>query len=237
MIASHSEKVAQDFLASNSYDLDRALDAFYAKSSSSSSKSSKAGDVTKLSKLFDKYAGADSEKDLMADERLGQFFQDISVNPESSLTLGLAWQLKCKNFGEIERKEFCQGFSTLGVDTIDGIKKEAKRIEGLLEDRRGFRDFYRWLFDFVKDGEERKTIDCDSAYEMWQLVMPPHFARIGEFIQFCKEQQKLKSIPKDLWEQLYEFAKEVKPDFSNYEEDGAWPVTIDAFVEAVKAKK
>jgi DCN1-like protein 1/2 len=231
-----SDKIALEYLSSCGFDLDRALDSFYSKSSSSSSKASKAGDVNKLSRLFDHYSGSDDEKDLMADERLGKFFQDLEVNPESSLTLGIAWQLKCKNFGEIERKEFVTGFSALGVDSLEAIKKETKRIEGIMQERRGFRDFYRWLFDFIKDSEERKTIDCESAYEMWALVLRPHFSHLTDFIEFCKKQQ-LKTIPKDLWEQLYEFAKEVKQDFSNYEEDGAWPVTIDSFVEQVRAKK
>jgi DCN1-like protein 1/2 len=45
------------------------------------------------------------------------------------------------------------------------------------------------------------------------------------------------SVSRDLWNQLWEFVRDVKPDFSNYDQvTGAWPSQIDLFVESMKAK-
>lgn len=52
----------------------------------------------------------------------------------------------------------CRPFSACSIDTLEKMKADVKRVEGLLEQKSSFKEFYRWLFDFVKEEPERKTI-------------------------------------------------------------------------------
>jgi len=175
----------------------------------------------------------------MFDEKLGQFFKDAGVDAEKdgSTQLGMAWKLKCKTLGEIKRTEFVDGFAALGVDSIDGIKKELQNTKSSLTNKATFREFFRWLFDFIKDEPERKSIETDQAVEMFAIVLPQHFQLTDLYCEFLK-QSKVKAISKDNWEQTFDFARDIKADLSNYEDDsGAWPVLLDDFVEYARKKK
>jgi len=234
-ICSASESVAQALLKKYNYNVEQALDHFYTHGSTISPTSptgSSGGkvDKSKLGKLFDKYADA-KDKDSMQGEPLGQFFRDAGVDPEKegAVTLAAAYKLKCKVLGEIKRAEFVEGFNTLGCDTIEKIKSEMANVRSLLQDKARFKDFYIWLFNFIKEEPDRKSVDLEPAVEFMKCVLPPHFVLCNEFIDFLKV-QKVKNVSADVWAQAFEFARDIKADLSNYELDGAWPVLFDEFV-------
>jgi len=238
-ICGASEKVAGDLLKKFNFNVEQALDHFYTHggSVSPSSGSGKSGDKSKISKIFDKYADA-KDKDSMQGEPLGQFFRDAGVDPEKegAVTLASAYKLKCKTLGEIKRIEFVDGYTAAGCDTIEKIKGDMGGVREMLKDKIKFRDFYRWLFDFIKEEPDRKSVDLEPAVEFLKCVLPLHFPLCNEFLEFLKT-QKLKTVSSDVWNQLYEFARDIKPDLSNYEVDGAWPVLFDDFVTYVQDKK
>jgi len=223
-------------LKKTSWNLERAVDAHFASGRPSPTPAPAKTDVSKLNTIFTKYAGTtERDKDLMFEEKLGDFFKAIGLDPAAGSTLGVAWKLKCKTIGQIERKEFCDGFLALGADTLPAITTQARAIASSLDNAREFKEFYRWLFDFVKEEGERKTIDAQVAMDMWNLTFTKHFPLLPKWIQFLTDKAS-KTVSKDVWLQLYDFAKDVKPDLSNYDADGgSWPSLIDEFVTHVKA--
>lgn len=234
----HSEKVATECLAANSWNVEIAVDHFFNNRHKYPAAAASTGKVNtaNIAKLFDKYAALGEDAQAITGAGLLALFTDMDVEPSGWLTLAAAYSLKCKNFGEISRKEFVDGYTTLGIDSVEKMKGEKDRLTRTFSTSAAFRDFYRWLFDFVKDEEERKTIELDVAIEMWTLVLTPQWSLTSDWVAFCQA-HKMKVVAKDLWEQILEFSREVSVDLSNYDENSAWPVVIDEFVEWERKKQ
>jgi len=238
------DKVALELLKAHKWNAERAIDAFYQgggkggdKKTSSGGKASES-QKTNLNKIFDKYAGEGKQKDKMLEDKLGQFFKDFSIDPEKDAvtTLGLAWKLKCKTLGEINRTEFVDGFATLGADTTTEIKNQLSTIKSSLSingNASTFKDFYLWVFTFIKDDEERKVVDAAPAVEMMSIVLTDRWTYLNKWTDFITS-TGVKVISFDVWSQVLEFAKEVK-DLTLYNpEESAWPGIFDDFVDFVK---
>ncbi|XP_035618401.1 DCN1-like protein 5 isoform X1 [Oncorhynchus tshawytscha] len=180
---------------------------------------------------FYEYTGPD---EVLGPEGMEKFCEDIGVEPENIIMLVLAWKLEAPNMGFFTKEEWLKGMTLLQCDCIERLQGKLDYLRNQLNDTIIFKNIYRYAFDFARDKDQR-SLDMDTAKSMLALLLGRTWPLFPVFNQFL-EQSKYKVMNKDQWYNVLEFSRTVSTDLSNYDEDGAWPVLLDEFVECQKAR-
>jgi len=187
---------------------------------------------SRLDTLFNKYK---DEEDQIGPTGIETYCSDLGVDPEDVVMIVLAYHLKCKEMGFFARDEFLKGFEALGCDTLDKMKAQLPKLKKDLEDPPKFQAIYKYAFQFAREGEQ-KCIGVEIAQGLLNLLLVERYPIAKSFVEFLKAQEQYKVLNADQWASLLEFCKLIHPDFSNYDENGAWPCILDEWVDWVKHK-
>uniref|UniRef100_A0A8C5TQT1 DCN1-like protein n=2 Tax=Malurus cyaneus samueli TaxID=2593467 RepID=A0A8C5TQT1_9PASS len=172
-------------------------------------------DKKKLEQLYNRYKDPQDENKIGVDG-IQQFCDDLSLDPASISVLVVAWKFRAATQCEFSKKEFVDGMTELGCDTTEKLKALLPRLEQELKDPAKFKDFYQFTFNFAKNPGQKGLVSGIFQTLPWFSSIQEHHKR---------------SIPKDTWNLLLDFGNMIADDMSNYDEEGAWPVLIDDFVE------
>jgi hypothetical protein len=149
----------------------------------------------------------------------------------------LAWRFKCKNPTSFTREEWNNGWKTLKV-TNQGAAKNiigGLRAETVPDD--AFRSFYDFVFEWSREVNTARFVATETAVAMWPLLWKNRsFGHLTKFIEFLNK-KSVKSITRDVWQQMWHFSKLSAAQISSYDFSSAWPSLFDDFVEAVQQKK
>lgn len=172
----------------------------------------------------------DPDTDSLGPEGMEKFCEDIGVEPENLVMLVLAWMLDAKQMGFFTQTEWMNGMTKLQVDGTEKIRGKLETLRALLDEPATFKKIYRYAYDFARVNKDQRSMDLDTAQAMLTLLLGRQWPLFSQFHQFL-EKTKYKVINKDQWCNILEFSRAIRPDLSNYDEDGAWPVMLDEFVE------
>ncbi|KAK7242627.1 cullin binding protein [Aureococcus anophagefferens] len=160
-------------------------------------------DAAAIQALFDTWAD-DVEGGAMGMDGLVDLCGALEIDPASDVRLlALLWRLGAKQPALILREEWAEGMAAIGCDSLEKLKAYAPR------DGRAFRDFFKFVFLFSREGTHR-TIEKDIVAALLPIAIGDRSAHTADT---------------------------VAPDFEGYEEDGAWPLLLDGRVEQARADK
>jgi hypothetical protein len=169
----------------------------------------------------------------MGSEGVEKLFADLGVDPTDPVALSLAYICQASTMGEFTAEEFGRGMSTLGCSSVTQLKSKIPVLRQQLTDHRSLKEIYAFTFDYSLD-EGTRRLPCELAVALWGLLLPPaQYPLMEPFVEWIAKEEFIK---RDLWSEVWSFATTVKPDLSNYDENPAWPVTLDEFVEHHQAQ-
>jgi len=185
-------------------------------------------------KLFDSYK--DSDENSVSPEGVERLCQAIELDPSDVLVLIFAWKLGAQRMGYFSHEEWLSGrVSFSSASTMGELRDRLKVIhEGTQRDAGALRNLHSFTHKFCRENERARNIEIGSAAIMLQMVhgkmFPAHVKSLCGFIESHAPLAK-RGISHDEWMMMLQFCREVEPDCSNYQDDGAWPVLLDDYVE------
>lgn len=174
--------------------------------------------------------------DGIAGEKLLEFFKDLDVDPGADVVaLALASACNASEMGIFRRREFICGCAALEADNVDDLRVKLPDLRAKLLSGKTLPEVYAYTFGVALE-PPCKVLPLDEAIQYWQLLLPDWPLREA-FCDWATKHMRLKTINRDVWMMILKLATQVPADLSTYDDDPAWPVVLDEFVEHYRAQK
>jgi Cullin binding/UBA-like domain len=221
-ISGADSSTAEKYLRRYGNSLDRALDAFFADGPSQLSRPT-------LEKFF---LSLTNNAELLETDSLLALCDKCGTPADDPVWLAIASECDAKTMGSFTREEWINGMRTLKIDSFDTLKKSIPALKKRqTSDLEFAKKIYRFAFTYTLEPGVR-NIDKADALALWQVLLSDRgWPLYADWTRYVEEKLITKTISRDTWNMVWDLAHTVKPDLSNYDPSGAWPVAIDDFVD------
>mmetsp|Transcript_12301 Transcript_12301/g.18639 ORF Transcript_12301/g.18639 Transcript_12301/m.18639 type:complete len:215 (-) Transcript_12301:151-795(-) len=180
---------------------------------------------------FHTFADED-DQEIMSLDGIGRLGEALDMDPSSDVRLlVLLWRLgSSQKPGCITKTEFVKGMKDIGASTVTDLINKSPSFDPGFLDKGDFRDFFRFVFQFSREGTH-KTIEKEIVASLLPIVLDrnraPHLEYFLQFLESCNHTV----ITLDQWDSFLQFQDSVGVDLAHYDDDGAWPLLLDEYVE------
>ncbi|CAN0901082.1 DCN1-like protein 4 [Linum grandiflorum] len=148
-------------------------------------------------------------------------------------------KMKAQRQGYFTRDEWQTGLKALKANTLLKLVKSLSKLQKEVEAPETFEDFYSFAFKYCLTEEKQKGVDIETICELLKIVLGSQFCnQVDSLVEYLKVQKDYRVISNDQWIGFLRFCKEITfPDLGDYDENQAWPLILDNFVDWMKKKK
>ncbi|KAF1761867.1 hypothetical protein GCK72_010126 [Caenorhabditis remanei] len=246
-----AEPVAVNFLAKANWNIEYAMTLYFDNPNLFSG--SAAQPSVDNERFFNQYI---HKEDGLGDKRIGpngvqKLLGELGYSPTDRRVLILAWKCNAQTQCEFSLKEWLDGMTTLHADSVQTLRQRIDSLDAELHsDKSKFRELYLFSFSYGKAAASR-SLDLETSILYWDVLFGNNRSTLmSQWIDFLREQErqavarlaldvgqanaaKIKHvwITRDTWNLFWDFIVLSRADLSDYDDEGAWPVLIDQFVD------
>lgn len=126
----------------------------------------------------------------MGPHGISRLLQDLGYPATDRRVLILAWKFKAQTQCEFSLEEWIQGLTSLGVDTVQGLKQRIDSLNTEIQtDRTKFRELYMFAFNYGKAAACR-SLDLPTAVCYWDVLFGSRTTIMQQWIEFLSEQER-----------------------------------------------
>ncbi|CAI5727301.1 unnamed protein product [Peronospora effusa] len=184
-------------------------------------------DNVAIDAVFERFLDPDVEEASITDDGILAFCDAVGIDAQDPVMLALSYAMEAETMGVYTRTEFRRGMHKLHCYSIEDLRGKLPTLRNQMRDRTQFSSIYSFTFGFSKDSAQ-KSLALELAVGLWELLLPGHFHWHHHWMQYVRGNSR-GVVSKDLWLQVLDFGLQIKPDLSNFDENGAWPVLLDDF--------
>jgi len=161
----------------------------------------------------------------------------MSIDPADRRVLYLAWCAGASRMGYFTREEWNAAAKELRAGTPAAVAAAlSSSLAASVDAPRSpdFAPFFEFAFRYCLTEPSQKIVDLDTASAMLSVALPQNCHHKGPFLEFLKQQRDYKTVNADQWRGIGRFVREVGPKCADFDDDGAWPLLLDNYVDWVR---
>jgi DCN1-like protein 1/2 len=160
---------------------------------------------------------------------------DLGVDAEDVVMLVLLYKIGSTKQYVVSETEWTTGWNKLSCTNLAQMKAKLPSLRKELESKSTFRPIYLFAFDYNRNPDQ-KSFANEDAIAAWRLLFTGRYGDVEKWCSFIQDVFK-KAVPRDTWQQFFDFAMDVGTDLGRYSDSDAWPVIIDDYVEYLRKHK